>query len=39
MNNEFGPFKWWRVFVAIVATMTVALATVLSVSILTGIVR
>lgn len=39
MNNDFGPFKWWRVFVAIVATVTVALATVLSVSILAGFVR
>jgi len=37
--NDFGPFKWWRVLVAITATAAVALATVLSVSILTGIVR
>ncbi len=39
MNNEFGPFRWWRVAVAIFATVAVALATILSVSILAGIIR
>lgn len=39
MNNEFGPFRWWRVAVAVFGTPVVALATMLSVSILAGIIR
>lgn len=39
MNSDLGPFKWWRVFVALIATAVVALATVLAASILAGIIR
>lgn len=39
MNSDFGPFKWWRVLVAIVATTGVALATVIAVSIIAGVIR
>jgi len=39
MNRDFGPFRWWRVVIAVLATATVALATVLSVSILAGLIR
>ena len=39
MNNDFGPFRWWRVAVAVFGTAVVALATILSVSIIAGIIR
>lgn len=39
MNSDSGPFRSWRVFVPIIATAGVALATVLAVSILAGVIR